>query len=784
MLLKRIGITFVLLLIISPPLFCQEGSKVRDDYQYTPEVKMLAEKGYELFRQGQYANSHNGGYYTDPVPMSGSLEFWSDGRKANLDREGTGHHETIFVINDGKLIYVGSIGSKGRYVDVGKGYENYLGKYSNEPFNPSPKSDEAKVDQGANPQSAKGLHTEISIDFRTMPAADVLKFLGSESGYDIKVNNDFQGKINILALDIPIQEALDALVFTHQLYYEIEEKNVIFHQRSEDEGKYERLKKKLEAETDENGIGSLSALKKDSHGIADKEIGDILKYICGEGGWNIIFNPDTITGRADLFLEDATAKEALEKLAETYGLSILRKGNLIIPIEYKGKHYDDGVHELHDNKGVLREIVSYKGGKRQGVTKIFSKDAQPLKKLEYNQDSIVREIVYGEQGRMLSEKNIKEGKNHGAMKIFNQDGQMLEESVYDQGLLIKKTTYDEQGKVVFSADVEEYRKNQLKAAADKGETIQRIGGGDAYLLTEIPEREYIVVNGEENGKLQVYWPNGLLKEEGNFKDGKTHGTFKYYTESGMLYREKNYVDGREHGVFREYWDNGQLESEVNVVNGKRHGISKFYLGNGRLRSEAYFIEDKKYGIFKFYMNDGRRQEVQYSDDKPIELKVYDEQGHIVSIEPVSDGEFSPFEGYRNLPRPQRLDMTEIKKKVEELRKRAAFSLDSRSDLTDKEIAILQSDAARLVISLNFYHSDIRYYPTTQQGLRVLKEKPTQEPALSKWRGPYIMRDPVDPWGNPYVYTYPGIHNKYLFDLSSYGPDGKESDDDINNWGDQ
>ena len=53
-----------------------------------------------------------------------------------------------------------------------------------------------------------------------------------------------------------------------------------------------------------------------------------------------------------------------------------------------------------------------------------------------------------------------------------------------------------------------------------------------------------------------------------------------------------------------------------------------------------------------------------------------------------------------------------------------------------------------------------------------------------WGGPYFdpPQLPVDPWGNPYVYYYPGKHNQPTYDLLSVGPDGKEgTDDDIGNW---
>ena len=50
-----------------------------------------------------------------------------------------------------------------------------------------------------------------------------------------------------------------------------------------------------------------------------------------------------------------------------------------------------------------------------------------------------------------------------------------------------------------------------------------------------------------------------------------------------------------------------------------------------------------------------------------------------------------------------------------------------------------------------------------------------------WNGPYMSNMPEDPWGAPYDYVFPGIHNWSSYDLSSYGPDGIKSEDDITNW---
>ncbi len=66
-----------------------------------------------------------------------------------------------------------------------------------------------------------------------------------------------------------------------------------------------------------------------------------------------------------------------------------------------------------------------------------------------------------------------------------------------------------------------------------------------------------------------------------------------------------------------------------------------------------------------------------------------------------------------------------------------------------------------------------------KGLRDLIQQPGD---ARNWRGPYLGKPPVDPWGNAYLYCYPGKHNQNYFDLSSAGPDGKEgTEDDISNW---
>ena len=87
----------------------------------------------------------------------------------------------------------------------------------------------------------------------------------------------------------------------------------------------------------------------------------------------------------------------------------------------------------------------------------------------------------------------------------------------------------------------------------------------------------------------------------------------------------------------------------------------------------------------------------------------------------------------------------------------------------------------LALALRLYEVDNGRYPSTDQGLVALLQKPTNPPLPKNWKGPYLEQEPLDPWKKEYVYRYPGSHPPRDYDLSSLGPDGLESEDDIPNW---
>lgn len=98
----------------------------------------------------------------------------------------------------------------------------------------------------------------------------------------------------------------------------------------------------------------------------------------------------------------------------------------------------------------------------------------------------------------------------------------------------------------------------------------------------------------------------------------------------------------------------------------------------------------------------------------------------------------------------------------------------------------QSDKARVtaahaqinsfMTALGTYKLDTGTFPTTEQGLQALRVRPGD---MAQWNGPYLPQDiPVDPWGRPYLYKFPGDHGDEP-DVISYGLDGQPGGEALN-----
>jgi len=109
------------------------------------------------------------------------------------------------------------------------------------------------------------------------------------------------------------------------------------------------------------------------------------------------------------------------------------------------------------------------------------------------------------------------------------------------------------------------------------------------------------------------------------------------------------------------------------------------------------------------------------------------------------------------------------------------NLIGRSEKAKSQAAAMQIE--RLGTVLDTFRLDVGRYPTTQEGLQVLVQRPM---GVDRWDGPYINKGiPKDPWDRPYIYRSPGEAGR-PYDLYSLGadgaPGGTDNNRDITSWG--
>jgi general secretion pathway protein G len=148
---------------------------------------------------------------------------------------------------------------------------------------------------------------------------------------------------------------------------------------------------------------------------------------------------------------------------------------------------------------------------------------------------------------------------------------------------------------------------------------------------------------------------------------------------------------------------------------------------------------------------------------------------------VGTGGRPPF----NAPRQRAFTLIELLVVVAILGILAALVVPKIMDRPDEARRVAaKADISAIVQSLKLYRLDNGGYPTTDQGLVALVQRPTTNPVPGNWKqGGYLERLPKDPWGGDYQYLSPGVKGE--IDVFSLGADrargGEGSAADIGNW---
>ena len=196
-----------------------------------------------------------------------------------------------------------------------------------------------------------------------------------------------------------------------------------------------------------------------------------------------------------------------------------------------------------------------------------------------------------------------EGKRHGKWaKTFENSKQLRYEGQFEHGKEVGEFKFYQMiGKVSKLAAIKvfnpENNNARVKFISLKGKTISEgMMNGKTYIgewryyhknSDQLMTVEHYDKDGLLNGKRSVYYNNGQLAEELNYKHGKLEGVSNYYTMAGVLMKRYNYENDELHGLSEHFDEQGNLQIKGHYKRGKKHGVWTYYK-NGEVWEEKDF----------------------------------------------------------------------------------------------------------------------------------------------------------------------------------------------------
>ena len=135
---------------------------------------------------------------------------------------------------------------------------------------------------------------------------------------------------------------------------------------------------------------------------------------------------------------------------------------------------------------------------------------------------------------------------------------------------------------------------------------------------------------DKEGVNKLTDPNWLGYEMRTCKDGKWNGIAQVFFNDGKINIEGNYREDHLNGIFKTYYENGKLASEGNYVNDKPDGLSKNYDKEGNLILETIYIDGKIDKMKEYFKNSVVKSEYIFKDGKPLIKKEYDVKGNLIA----------------------------------------------------------------------------------------------------------------------------------------------------------
>jgi antitoxin component YwqK of YwqJK toxin-antitoxin module len=303
---------------------------------------------------------------------------------------------------------------------------------------------------------------------------------------------------------------------------------------------------------------------------------------------------------------ESNKKDYVPLKLKEYSIINSSKEGLAIIYDSLGNKFGEGNYKNGKQDG---EWIYYqRNGELKGKGKFINGDGTDIGKSGVPKDG--RDglwIFYFENGKIKEEATYKNGKIDGFFKLYWINGTLSEESNYKDGILSgTRNLYYSNGKIKQTINfIDNKASGKVLFFNEMGVKYQEstYSNGEKLGLEIVFDEEgkisseyYVAPNNLKNGLEKVYFKNGKLKEERNFKMGMRHGKVKTYYDSGKIEAEGNFENDKAHGVLTTYFENGKIKYKAmfdTTSLAENNLIGDFYEYNedGSLKFHGYAHKD-------------------------------------------------------------------------------------------------------------------------------------------------------------------------------------------------
>ena len=363
-----------------------------------------------------------------------------------------------------------------------------------------------------------------------------------------------------------------------------------------------------------------------------KSVKDGFSFLYSEEGFLLekyAYQNDTIQGTGFFYFSDLTRvefeKPYVSGTLEGRGYRYSRDGRIVEIITYEkgvlksfqsiNKYSLDNkkvglwityYEDITDRKAKLIE-GRYKNGLKHGYFREYDKKGAQLSTTKYVNGEVVEnaeelmavDLVreFYPDAKVKWEKTYLGSQPHGIWKKYDTSGVVIEGVVYQLGVVVGEGIINEKG-IKQGHWKEYYKEGVLRAEGD-------------------------YKDGARVGSWKFFHPNGKTEQLGKYrKGGKPHGLWIWYYESGAVRREENFINGKEDGEMIQYSEEGKVLEKGEYVDGLKEG--DWELNTGDYIEKGKYIEGLMYGEWVgIYRSTGKKAFIgEYIDDEPNGKHIY------------------------------------------------------------------------------------------------------------------------------------------------------------------